>query len=463
MFEQSYINQAPAEPMYEGDFLYHYEIPSWQLGARIYQILGVSLFINLLILAIFAQTPVLTAKGCDGPLVGKVCQVLDTVYIGAMLFGTDRDFADYAYEKTDLGDVDVTFVDVSNAEAPLEYPPGYFQIANPEQQFGTMDQASLNNGFIAPGIPSNPTIITTPDLTNTPQVLPTPNSNAVEGTLPTFNDPNPTLPRNRRNPRLKTPDNTATASVNSNSNTNTNTSTNSNTQPIGPTDTSQLNGKPFKDLANRVNELRAKQPPINLQAPVEFNASARIDKDGRIAKGTFKYGKVTSSEPELVNIVKDAVSAFNDSNLLQYLQPISGERVDFSIVQNDTAIIAGVKSDLDSEEKANSAKGVIKLGIDFATRKKQDEITDLQNRIAGSNNPDEVAKLQQELRDTQDDLDLLANTTVETNGKTLNIGFSVKKDTLHQMINRKLDQQAAEMKKVNGNATGNSNENTAVK
>ena len=465
MFEQSYINQAPAEPLHEGDFLYHYELPSWQLSTRIYQILGVSVFINVLILAIFAQTPILTAKGCDGPLVGKVCEVLDTVYIGTMLYGTDRDFADYAYEKTDLGDVDVTFVDVSNLEAPLEYPAGYFQIANPDQQLASVDQTVLNNGFIAPGIPSNPTITTTPDLTNTPQVLPPANPNAVEGTLPTFNDPNSVSPKKGRGGRIRTtPNNSATATVsNSSTNTNQNPTATTSPQPIGPTENGQLNGGPFKDLADQVNNLRAKQPPINLQAALEFNASARIDKDGKIAKGSFRYGKVASSEPELVNVVKDAVSAFNDSNLLQYLKPITGERVDFSIVQNDTDISAGMRSNLDSEEKARSAQTVIKFGLDLATKKKQDEIVGLQTKIAGEKDPSLISKLQQELMDTQDDLNLLSNTTIEAVGKTLNISFSVKKEILHQMLNRKLDERAAQVKIENGNTLSNSNQNTAVK
>src|SRR6478672_1728591 len=178
MFEQSYVNTAPAEPLHEGDFLYHYELPSWQLGPRLYQILGASIAVNLVLLSIFGQASFLTAKGCDGPLVGKVCQVLDTVYIGTMLFGTDREYADVEYDPTRLSkDDDVTFVDVSNLEAPLEYPEGYFQIANPDQQVASVDSTAMNNGFIAPGIPSNPTITTTPDLTNTPQVLPPANPN----------------------------------------------------------------------------------------------------------------------------------------------------------------------------------------------------------------------------------------------------------------------------------------------
>ena len=43
-------------------------------------------------------------KGCESPLVGRVCDVLDTVYVSSMLFGTDRDYVDAVYDKTELGD-----------------------------------------------------------------------------------------------------------------------------------------------------------------------------------------------------------------------------------------------------------------------------------------------------------------------------------------------------------------------
>ena len=77
--------------------------------------------------------------------------------------------------------------------------------------------------------------------------------------------------------------------------------------------------------------------------------------------------------------------------------------------------------------------------------------------------PEAIADLQRVLLNAQDDLLLINSINVAVDGKKLNIGFSVPKEVLHQMLKRKLDEQAAEMKKVNGTASGNSNENTAVK
>ncbi|MCV4732239.1 hypothetical protein OFB80_30570, partial [Escherichia coli] len=83
-----------AEPLHEGDLFYNYEIRGWEPSRRIYSIIGVSIILNLLFIAVIGQTNVLTARGCDSPFVGRVCQVLDMAYVGSVLFGTDREYID---------------------------------------------------------------------------------------------------------------------------------------------------------------------------------------------------------------------------------------------------------------------------------------------------------------------------------------------------------------------------------
>jgi len=157
------MNTAPAEPIQEGEFLHNYEIRSWPLSTRIYQILAASAVINLVFIAVLSQTPVLTAKGCDSPLVGRVCQVLDTVYVGSLLFGTEREYADVAYDPTRLQpDDEITFVDVSNMDAKLDYPSSFqdFTTGQDVPMFGQGANAMAmpyDNNYLAPGIPSNPT------------------------------------------------------------------------------------------------------------------------------------------------------------------------------------------------------------------------------------------------------------------------------------------------------------------
>lgn len=185
MFEQESYKQPPSAPeLQEGDLFNNYEIKTWELGPRIYKIIGVSVIANILIFATFAQTNLLTMRGCDSPFVGNVCTVLDMAYVGTVLFGTEREVADLAYERTQLGDADdVTFISMDGVEPQFEYPEGYFKLANPEQ-FVTDPIATYdpNNTGFATGIPNyspNPTIGN--DLASRPQKLPKKVKDAVVG------------------------------------------------------------------------------------------------------------------------------------------------------------------------------------------------------------------------------------------------------------------------------------------
>src|SRR5688572_18787474 len=147
MFEHSlYEPEQVVSPLQEGDLFYDYEIKNWELTPRIYRILGIAAGVNLLAILIIGQTSLLTMKGCDSPLVGGVCSVLDTIYVGSKLFSSEREYVDAVYEKTELGDSEITFVDVSGETPPLSYPEGYFQIANPEE-FAMQQQMALNPAF----------------------------------------------------------------------------------------------------------------------------------------------------------------------------------------------------------------------------------------------------------------------------------------------------------------------------
>src|SRR5690606_15821950 len=122
----------------------HYEIRSWEWGPYLYKIIGASLIVNIIGFLVLAQGD-FTKRGCDSPFVGRVCQVLDTVYMGSVLFGTEREYADASYERSELEDADITFIDVSGEAPPLTYPDGYFQIANPVQYAMMQEQGA--DGF----------------------------------------------------------------------------------------------------------------------------------------------------------------------------------------------------------------------------------------------------------------------------------------------------------------------------
>ncbi len=436
MFEQSIYDTEPvAAPTSEGDLFHTYEIKTWEFGPRIYKILAIAAAGNLFALLIFGQTSLLTMKGCDSPLVGRVCEALDVVYVGTMLFGTDRDYVDKVYERTDLGDADITFVDVSGTAPPLSYPEGYFQIANPEEFAMIQQQANdpmFNNSGFPPGIPYTPPATSGNSLLDTKPNIPKTNNDVIDGELPTLGGGGTTgstdKPRKPRQPKATpTPDDTTTAG---------------NNPKVDPTDPAKpdINKRPFVDLANSVNDLLDKKQ-VRLDSAFVVNASGKLTKEGKLDPKSFKWGQVASEDQKMVDVVKEAIEAINDSGYLQYLKDISGKDFSLMLQQDDANISALVQSEMESETRARSISSALSLAMSIAKKAKSGEGAD---------------------QNDKDDLVLLENAKVEAIGKKIVIKFLVPKDIALPMIQRKLAEQRAAPKQQNGNAVGGLSSNTAA-
>ncbi|MBA2379849.1 MAG: hypothetical protein H0V76_09790 [Blastocatellia bacterium] len=417
-----------------------YEIKPWEFTPRIYKILAGSAILNLLIVAVFAQTNILTMKGCASPFVGRVCQVLDTVYIGAMLYGTERDYVDVAYERIDLGNADITFIDVSGQGPQLTYPEGYFQIANPEQYAALVAQADgLDSGFS----PLGPTPPPATDLFKTTPRLPRSNRNIVRGAEPKSpfeiegdEDETPTNNNTRR------PGRGTTANANTGNNNADVAQANNNTQTevVIPTGV-DINRRPMVDLGNYVNELQQNNE-INLQAEFVVDAQGRLDKDGRLDPKTFRYTVAKSPEENMVSVVQESIEALNVAGYLQYLKDLSGKDLRLQIRQDAENITGIVQSEMESDTRARSIKSAIDLAISIAKTQKT-------GPNATQNNKDELI--------------LLEGTKIETDGRRVIIRFSLPKGVAHPMIQRKLAEQAAEANKPSGNAEVRSDSSTAAR
>ncbi|MBX3243951.1 MAG: hypothetical protein KF685_05800 [Acidobacteria bacterium] len=425
----------------------NYEIKSWVFSPRLYKILAGSAIANLLVLAIIGQTNMLTMRGCDSPFVGRVCQVLDTVYVGTMLFGTDRDFIDAEYERIDLGDSEVVWIDRTGDSAPFEYPEGYFQLANPEQFVSddlAMNNPTLNYTSPTPYSPRGSSV-----LDRKPK-LPKPNNDAVVGDLPDSpfatedDDDTPTV-GNLRNGRRKPPAN-AKPTPEKEDNTDetvagTDTNTNGQNPNTNPTVSGlDINKRPLVDLANQVNELREKEN-VDLQGAFIVKASGKIDKTGRLDPRSFKFERA-EGDAKLVGLVEESIEAINVAGYLQYLKDLSGRNLDLLFVQDEESISATIMSEMESETRARSLKTLLDLGISTAKSKKISEGAD---------------------QNDKDDLLLLEGAKIVVDGKKLIILFNVEKELVHPMIQRKLAETANDAKKPNGNAAFRQSDNRAAR
>ena len=451
-----------------------YEIKNWSFSPRLYKIFGAAAVLNIFTLFVMAQANIFTTRGCDSPLVGNFCQVLDTIYLGSTLLNSSGDFESREYVKRELKDAEITFVDVTNAPPPLTYPAGYFALANPES-FSLMQSPDMNgfpalpppgiNGF--PNFP-NPTINNGTDLMAIPQVTPTPNNKAVIGQTPdspfSFGDnpiganPVPTPPKNvtRNTPMRRYPSGKSKITKGSPSKLpdlgGTETAENKPDEkpsqvnpPIAPSEAVtdfKPNRQPLEDFAEGILEKRAdKDKQLDLTKSFKVQMVGELDKDGKLNSEKSRYTKFKPEEQgdqAMIDVAKEAIEAINNSGLFYYLKNQGVDKVEFTLVQDDKQIYAVIKSSQKDEDKARSVS-------------------------SGLNGLLTLAKFTVKEAELKT---LIESAKVEQKGKNFVLNFKIDKPVAQEMINRKLQEaeakKKAEAKQSNSTAeTSNTNQKTA--
>lgn len=446
MFEQSSYNQPePEVNLQEGDLFRNYEVGRWNFSKRIYQIFAIAAIVNILGLVFLAQTNVLTARGCDSPFVGRVCQVLDTVYIGALLFGTDREYADVAYERTELADSDITFIDVST---PLfEYPANYFQPAAPDPYVLPTDPMAGFAPYI-PGFTPNPTIGN--DIVNTPPILPKPNANTAKDDVtgnPWEEDTSTAIVKNpRKGPKKLGGNNQTNKTASDDEDTKTANSGPKADKVPEPANAEEakadqfgvfINKRPLKDYAKETLEkIETKAVKLDPSFKVVITGTLGLGKDGKtiVLKNptAVRQQSTAPSDPMMEQLAQDAVIAVGDAGWFGYLDKLKAKKLIISVEQNESNFTVSVKADQPSENEAKQAASGLNTILSVATPlAKGDEQTFLK----------------------------LAKTTYE--GKTFVLNFDGPKSLLQELIQRKLAESKEKEDKPNGTALVSTNNNTA--
>jgi hypothetical protein len=443
-----------AEPLHEGDLFYHYEVRTWDIGPRIYKILGISAAANLLAFLVIATTPVLTMKGCDSPLVGGVCQVLDTLYVASTMFGTEREYADAVYDKTNIADADVTFVDVSGVTPPISYPEGYFQVANPEQyqaMLAMQNDPNFGAGGNIPGIPPG-LAMTTPSqghtIFDTPQNLPKQNPNAVSGDLPSGfggssgsggNKPKP--PKPDKTPKVdKTPDGDTTAQ-----------SSPSPSPSPSPADEGAIdkfgvyiNKRPITELAKTtLEDVDAKKVNLATNFRVTVVGTLGLASDGKTVM--LKNAKLVrdpkiKNDPAMEQFIQNWIGAVSSAGWLGYLDVIDkdhklkNKQVQFTVQQDDNDFYAVIKAQQVDANAANTAQSGLN-GI---------------LSIAGPSASGDTAAFLQSAKATQD-------------GAFLVLNIHMPKQQVQEMVQRKLAESKEPSTKPNSTSLVGGSNSTAGK
>ena len=385
--------------MQEQELFQSYEVKNWDFSPRIYKILAVSAIFNILALMIIGQTSLLTTKGCDSPLVGGVCQVIDTLYVGGTVLTTPTETAEVPYEQTTISpDDEIVWIPLQ--EDPFKYPSGYFATSNPLAVNDVPQEISNADGFPS-YIPdmqnptTNPTLNGggTNDLLNQPQKLPDSNPDAIIGPLPDspLGTGNPTIPRvktprqNRWRPQKNNPTLNNESPTKLPDFTKNNQTANTDTTKVDPKNATATpdqddiakedqygvfkNKKPLKDFAKRAT---TEVKNVKLDAPFSVTIAADLDKgkDGKtiVLKNPklIKANPQTPNDEQMAKLAQDAILAIGDSGWLGYLNTIGIKKVVFTLSQDNENIIANIIGDQKDENSAKTSAsgltGLISIG-----------------------------------------------------------------------------------------------------
>ncbi len=442
--------EGPVQTIYSADIVEDeelfgkYEIKNWDFNSRLYKIFAFAAIFNILFVVAVAQTNILRAKACDSPLVGGFCQVLDTLYVGGKILGTDNEFVSEPYEKREIEDAEIVWLDQTGIEPPLNYPTGYFQIANPEM-FEPLPNPD-NSGFptVVNTAPMNPTTQNSnpvmPNPSNNsgvfsrPQKLAKPNKNAIPKDLPD----GIIIPSTEDNTKTKNP------TVADNKNKNKTPEQTDSKQPdikSAAVDEVKINRQPFDDFGIGINEKRDKEK-LDLTKPFELVMAGQINKDGTIDTAPDKSRFIRQrGDEKLIEVAKEAIEAIGESGILRYLSNLDVEQLNLQLVQTDNEIKVIIISDQKTASQAKTKASALNVFLIGAKA---------------------FAK-------TDDEKLMLEGAKVTNDGKNFVINFNLTKEIAHPMINRALEkveakrkEREAEQKKPNSTAqTANPKENTS--
>ncbi len=392
-----------------------YEIKGWEFGPRMYKIIVASVAINALLFVGAAQGNLLTRKGCESPLVSGFCNVLDAIYLGSIVISTDAGYVDKDYEKTDLTEAEITWIDPAGSE-PLKYPEGYFALANPEA-------ALAANGM---GISDLSSIPVTPapsgfNPATAPATLPTPNPNPIanlpntpgDEAAPAASASTPPVRRRTRRPGAGLPQPTPAESA----------VVAEDEMVVDPVTGAEINKRVLSDYANLVKE-RVDNNEVDLNQPFRVIAEAALTKEGKLDVTVDRRTRLPKSrvilsegDEQMVDIAKKAIEAVGDSGWLIYLRNQGIEKIQYSIEQNAEQVMIVITSDQPTTERANTIVSALRGTIEAALLLDQNNIKKLGD----------------------DERTLLQSATPLTNGKQFILNFTVSKQVAMEMIKRRLE------------------------
>ena len=422
--------------MEEKGFLEGYEIGKWEFTPRTYKFLGLSVVLNLLAIFVLGQTNLLHSKACDSHYVSKVCQVLDTIYVGSKVLAGNPDYVVKEYDRTTIDDADeIVWVSQDGAEPQFQYPEGFFY--KEEQEAEALNDFSLGADKIAPPVDNSPIITPPPPRSNSgggllgsrPK-LPKRNNKPVSGEIPDSIIGDNNSDKKNESPE-KLPNLDGTTAKNDNKDPEKDPKkenpldkqTAKNSDPVKDI---EINRKPLDDFADEVL-VKWQTKTVDLSQQFKVKLTGELTKNGRLDPARTRYTEQLGN-PEMIEVAKRAIESVGDSGWLDYLSRFDVKKMNIVFAQNASQLVAVVDSNLPSPERAQSVASGIR-GIIQAT-------------LLAHNNGWKKLK--------DDEVVLLKAASISNKGSALVINFNLEKPIAQKMIDSRLrEYQAKKLKEKN--------------
>ena len=170
----------------------------------------------------------------------------------------------------------------------------------------------------------------------------------------------------------------------------------------------ELNKRPLIDFAQVLNE-NLQEKEVNLKAPFSVTLEGVLDENGRFDVKKSKFIK-SEGDAKMVEVVKNAMQAVNDSGVFGYLQNLKSNKLSWTLAQDETQLVSIMQSAQADENKAKTFASSYKLLIS-------------------------TAKL---LHKDKDEEILLNYLTVTSQGNNVIFNMTMPKDEAQEMLQRKL-------------------------
>jgi hypothetical protein len=181
-----------------------------------------------------------------------------------------------------------------------------------------------------------------------------------------------------------------------------------------------INKHPLRDFAQFVNEkVTAKEVDLNAEFLIELEGV--LNKTGKF---DIKQTKFTKSEgdKQIVDIAKTAIEAVNDSGWLVYLKELGVSKIFVKFQQDKENITVNIKSEMESNNRANAITSMVRTLLMIGKLKKQQEIEGMITNKAS----------------LTDEIRLLESLNSSSEGKFFVLNFSMAQGVKQEMIERRL-------------------------